>query len=85
MNVSTGEIYSDREAAIAALKEGETPAQIVPITDAEVHNSLATLLTLYSEWLDVNDLMKSPKQSGDPRTHDQLVKAFQAGHGRTSR
>lgn len=85
MNVNTGEVFPTREAAIAALKADETPEQVAPITDAEAADPIRTILSLYSEWLDVNGLMKSPKQSGDPRTHEELVKAFKAGHGRRPR
>ncbi len=34
------------------------------------------LLFQYSEWLDSQGIIRSEKQSRDPRSHDQLVEAF---------
>lgn len=40
------------------------------MTDTEL------LLLRYSEWLDEKDIMKSPDESGDNRTHEELVRDF---------
>jgi hypothetical protein len=37
---------------------------------------LADVLFQFSEWIDEQGLMKSEKESGDDRTHDELVQAF---------
>lgn len=34
------------------------------------------LLLRYSEWLDARGIMKSPDESGDNRTHEELVRDF---------
>lgn len=40
---------------------------------------LADVLLQYSEWLDADTkVMKSEKESGDNRTHNELVSAFLA-------
>lgn len=33
-------------------------------------------LILYSEWLDCQGLIRSPEESGDSRTHDDLVSDY---------
>ena len=39
-------------------------------------SELSIMLLLYSEWLDVTGVMRTPRQTGDRRSHAELVADF---------
>lgn len=61
---------------IPDLSEFKEQLQEASLLGGVVRRAAHDLLFQYSEWLDSQGIVRSEKQSGDSRSHDQLVEDF---------